>query len=369
MKLWLGLAALFLLAFGVQSAAADADETVEYRTVTLLDGTAYRGIVSSSDAETLKIRTSTGEKTLPLMDIVQIQSISRDEFLKEEGLLVLYLPLENPPALASKAAELDALLAPALSRELLGVLRVSDLPQSEQERLRACPDTACKLAIASENGFMVVKGSLERRGRRDVITLQRLDRQLQQVGTVSSTIGAPDDETDRLTLLAAVLLGEEPATALNRVEKEPGEPQADTSEKPEDITETPTPATHEDNIVKTDEEKKLERARRLDLIPVPGLSSTECFDNRIGTAVSGGVVAVVTGLTVSFVGDTRRLGFERGLHVSWTYEERGFNDAALLTGVGVATYLASTWLTNYVVRKINIKRSQNTPEKAVGLRW
>lgn len=368
MKPWYGLAVLFFLALGVQSAAGA--EAVEYRTVTLLDGTAYRGIVLSSDAETLKIRTSSGEKDLPLMDIVQIQSISRDEFLKAEGLLLLYLPLETTPVLAGKAAQIDDKLTTALSRDLLGVLRPNDLEQPVRERLSACPDTACKLSIASEKGLTVVKGTLERRGRRDIITLERLNSQRQQIGTASSTIGEPGEEGDRLTLLADVLLGEKPATALDRVAEEPTEPaHAGRQEKPEETTGTPTPATEGDNVAKTEDEKKIDTAKRLDLIPVPGLSSIVCFDNKVGTAVSGGVVAVVTGLTVSFAGDTRRLGFERGLHVPWTYEESGFKDAALLTGVGLATYLASTWVTNYVVRKINIKRNQKVPEKAVGLRW
>lgn len=85
MKPWLAPALLVAsLSFLWPSVSAGAEEA-QYRAVTLVDGTLYRGVVVSADAENLVLRTLDGERVLSLMDIVQVDELEREAYLTAEN--------------------------------------------------------------------------------------------------------------------------------------------------------------------------------------------------------------------------------------------------------------------------------------------
>lgn len=104
----------------------------------------------------------------------------------------------------------------------------------------------------------------------------------------------------------------------------------------------------------------LGHARRLDLLPIPGASSLFYFKDRQGAAVALGTVAAFTTVSLYLAGDMRLLGLDDGLPVGWTYPDRGLQDGLLLTGVGAASFVVTTWIVNQAVRAVVVQRYKKT---------
>jgi hypothetical protein len=174
--------------------------------------------------------------------------------------------------------------------------------------------------VARGLGLGAITGSLESRSRKEFVTLLRFSPAGDLTSQVSTEIDDPAKEKDRVDNLARLLLGESPAVGIT--------PEPSSGLKDRDLS-----------------ARELE-ARRLDLLPIPGASSIKVYHRPIPAAVSGASVVALTAAGVVLVGASP-------LEVPWTYEERAWRDGAVLTGVGVAGYLTTTWLSNLILRRIN----------------
>lgn len=391
MKPWLAPALLVAsLSFLWPSVSAGAEEA-QYRAVTLVDGTLYRGVVVSADAENLVLRTLDGERVLSLMDIVQVDELEREAYLTAENRRWIFLGIEAPESARLRVAPLERALLELLQRPDLLISTPQQLNVRLQQQLESCPNTDCRLTSLREEGVPVVYGVLRGKGKQEQVSLRRLDRSLNQVQEVAIPVLDPKADRQRLLTSVALLLGEKPpapeakpapaadprstdvagtqntGAASSDPKKQPpdqttpakngSEVAAELSKSPVKSEGTPGDASAQapESTQTAEQRSQRQAALKLDLLPVPGASSLLLYKDPLATAGAAAVVGVLTGAAVYVTGDMRVLGLPDGLEVNWTYPERGPRDALLLGGVGAATYLVSTLLVNQVVRVVQVQ--------------
>jgi hypothetical protein len=301
-----------------------AQEKAEYREITMSDGTVYRGVVTRSDDEKMYVSGIKGEISLPLEEVADIATISRESYLAGEGRRVIFVGIAAPADLRAHADQLE----PVLYRGLVGdppfqswlTLPLSEVTPARKDAVTRCKDdTTCVLQALKEERSIVVRGFLERKDGVERLVLRRYDRTLEQVNEVALVLDSPDVEQARVMRSAALVLGEQPPPM-----KEP----------------PPPPPVKREPV-----------AAAFDPLPVPGLKALQAGK----TSQAGIALGSVTALTFSAVyltGNGRILGAEHGLPVPWTYEERAGKDAALLVGTGAVSYLVTTYLVNQLVLRI-----------------
>lgn len=394
MKPWLARSLLIAsLSCLWPNAGFGAGET-EYRAVTLIDGTLYRGVVVSADAENLVLRTLEGDRTLSLMDIVQVDELEREAYLTAVNRRWIFLGIEAPASARPRMEPLENALLELLQRPDLLTVSPQSLNVRLKQELEGCADADCRLNAVREEGVPVIYGILRGKGKQEQVILRRLDRSLNQVKELAIPVLDPRTDRARLVSSIALLLGEKPPapetkatlpvtgpapvataektspeqtspektspekTSPGKVtpEKAPPEKVATAETSPDGAPEasphsgaTATPSKPTDTQV-----AERQTALKLDLLPVPGASSLMLYRDPVATAGAAVAVGTLTGMAVYLTGDMRALGLEDGLPVGWTYPDRGPRDALLLGGVGAATYLVSTLVVNQVVRIIQV---------------
>ncbi len=357
---WLGFLPLLLL---LAAAPGRTAHGAEYRQVVLADGTTYSGVVTGSDGEHLVLETPSGDLALPMMDIVQIQSISRETFLHATDAYVLCVPFKGEGVPLDAVARVEETLCRDLSREMVEPVLSNDLSPEIQTRIQACADVSCLREVAETlDAGRILTGAI-----RTTATGLALLASLHPVGPgevtqASAAFSSLEEESESLERCARLLLGESVGEEAGP-EAVPAWPDADapTQSNLEPAEEPDGGGTEAGPSGERQEpagDHSLWATLKVDLIPVPGIWSTVTYDRPWGTVAAGTAVAATTGLTVYFAGDLRKLGLDHGLPVPWTYEERGARDAAFLTGIGAASYLVSTWVANVIVRKVNERRAR-----------
>lgn len=358
-----------------------AQQGMEYRTITQIDGSVHRGIVVGSDADALYLETSHGQIAIPIEEVMEVESLSREQFLAAEGRRIVYLGLQSPKESLATAREIDAIMLQALQRDQLLITAAEDLEEEPRRALLACEDLECKLGILRAENVWVVYGSIKPARERYQVIFHRLDRNMNHMRDVAIMLADPQGEQDRLQRAAALVLGEKPASddpdlemvGRKEIERQELEARART-EAQQERAQARVAKKQAKAQAKAERERRrqdraqareagssvvspeLAQARRLDLMPIPGASSYLHYGNLPIAMASTGVVLGISSTVVFLMGDTRRLGTQNGLSVPWTYEQRLSRNAVFLSGAGVLTYVASTLLINQIVRRINERR-------------
>ncbi|MFM7201423.1 MAG: hypothetical protein ACKO6N_11585 [Myxococcota bacterium] len=381
MKPWLTRSLLMVSLSCLWPHAGFGAEETEYRAVTLIDGTLYRGVVVSADADNLVLRTLEGDRTLSLMDIVQVDELEREVYLTAVNRRWIFLGIEAPASARPRMEPLEAALLELLQRPDLLTVSTQSLDVRLRQVLEGCTDSDCRLEAVREEGLPVIYGVLRGKGKQEQVILRRLDRSLNQVKELAIPVLDPRTDRARLVSSIALLLGEKPPAPETQAtppvtgpapsaapEKTSPEKVATAETSPNGTTAaTPhagtTAAATPSKPTKTEPTKteptetlvaERQTALKLDLLPVPGASSLMLYRDPVATAGAAVAVGTLTGMAVYLTGDMRALGLEDGLPVGWTYPDRGPRDALLLGGVGAATYLVSTLVVNQVVRIIQV---------------
>lgn len=438
---------------------AAAQKEVEFRAITVMDGTVYKGIVTASDVNNLTLKTFKGPVTIPILDIMEVTPIDREEYLLSEGRRVIFLEIDGSKGSQERARLLEKAITPLMARDDLLVARPSNLSLRTRQQMAACADLSCRIETLRDERTQVVYGVLSGRDKQERLVLRRLDRNLSQVYELAISVGDPKMEQTRLARSISLVLGETPPPEVavakaDQPEKGPeSTPATDKSpvKSTDGKTGTASQAQNQGNTtgaqasgaqaasgsktgsdkastekaggnksstekaiadksgtdktaadksgadksaadkskadksgsekanagatsaqagtgkadktsgasaeksgLQLDRERAIQEARRLDLLPVPGASSILFFKDHRGTAIAAASVAVLTTTAVYLAGDMRALGMPDGLTVGWTYPDRGPRDVLLLSGVGVASYVASTLIINQAVRVLQL---------------